>query len=149
PRRRRADLHTADKRGEVPWAAVGVIDADADRAGGVALDRHAPAGITRTGQRGQADVAAGELARDANVRKQVAAVGRDVQHDAGVVKAERTGEQLARHERPAQLEDAAVIASEAELGSTAQHAFARLAADLRLANFHTVRQCSPDRREGI
>src|SRR5690606_5985922 len=89
------------------------------------------------------------LTCNAEVREQIAAVRRDVQHDTRIIQADRTSKRLTRYERAMQREDAAVVATEPQLGSTAQHALTRLAADLRLADLQVVRQRCTNRCERI
>ena len=123
--------HVADDPREISGAALEVVDPDrCDVLGalGILLER-------RRGEREGCVRRGGDLARDADHREEVRAVGRDLDVEHGVVEPEDLLHVPTRLDALGQDQDAVVRRRDAELVGRAQHAVRDHAADLAPAEW--------------
>ena len=133
--------------GARPTAALRRIEA---RPGvGVGVSAGARAGRGERGQRNGGLPAGVKLPGDADVREQVAPVGRDLHVEAEVVQPHRLHEGRAGVEVAVQQHDAGMVGTQSQLSFGAQHAFAALSSDLPPADLEAAGQRRAHGSEGV
>ena len=139
--RRGPDAHALDDARHVSRTALRVLDLDARRQLALPRRRDERQPHRCTDQRRQ-------LARDAEVRKRVGAVGGDVDLEDGVGQAQHLVERLPQRSAGREDQEPGVIVGEPELARRAEHAAALDAAELRRLDGQPARQHRPRPRHG-
>ena len=150
----RTDPHAAHHRSHVASRRRIPIDAHAN-VGSVSLtirsyrSRQCRPEILDLGQLPRPRGDRGKLARNAEMREQVGAVGADVDDQTRVPDGHDREQRCARLRHNVELEYALMVIPQAELFCRAQHAVRDDTADLSTLDRHAVRQRCPDRGEWI
>ena len=141
PLGRRANLHVADDAGHVAAAEVPVRKFNRDLIGGSAADLGLDSGQLNMEV---AVVDGADLAGDADHRKAVGAVGRDLAVEHGIRRAVVLGERHANGSVLGQDHNARMVAGKPQLASGAVHAHGDHAAQLALLDLDVARQLGAD-----